>query len=176
MTAALIILAAASGVIVVAIVGYIVSYNRLIDDRNTVETSWATVDTELQRRHELVPSLVEAVRGYAAHDQDLLVRAAGAHARATAGEHTPAAAARHEPAVAAAAADLVRLGERYPQLDAQQNFLDLQVRLTMTEDRIAAARRSHNTVVAKLNWRIEAFPSNIVARWGGVGPADYFER
>lgn len=164
-----------AGVGVVGAVGSVVSYNRLVNDQNAVETSWATVDAELQRRHELIPRLVESVRGAAAHEQTLLVRAARAHAVAVASGHTPSSATRYEPAVAAAAADLVVLGERYPQLDAQQNFLDLQLRLTITEDRIAAARRYFNMVVAKLNRRVDAFPSNIVARRGGIGPAEYFE-
>lgn len=157
------------------VAAYFTSYNRLVNDRNTVASSWATVDAELQRRHELIPNLVEAVKGIAAHEQAVLVRAAAAHSKATAGAHTPAAAARNEPAVAAAAADLVALRERYPQLNSQQNFLELQQRLTMTEDRIAAARRYYNTVVAKLNRRIDAFPSNIVAKRAAIGPAEYFE-
>jgi LemA protein len=169
-------LAVVIGLPLVAIASYAISHNRLINDRNAVGSSWATVDAELQRRHELIPSLVESVKGLAAHEQALLVRATEAHARATGGAHTPSAADRHEPAVAAAAAELVALRERYPQLNSQQNFLDLQHRLTMTEDRIAAARRYYNTVVGKLNRRIEAFPSRFVARRMGVEPAEYFQR
>jgi len=162
-------------VVLAALAAYFLSYNRLVNDRNTVASSWATVDTELKRRHELIPPLVEAVKGTATHEQALLVRAAEAHATAMAGNHSPTAAGRNEPAVATAAADLVALRERYPQLNSQQNFLDLQRRLTTTEDRIAAARRYYNTVVAKLNRRVEAFPSNVVANRAGIGPAEYFE-
>lgn len=100
-------------------------YNGLVNDQNAIEKSWATFDAELQRRHDLIPRLVELVR--------------------------------------------------YPQLDAQPNFLDLQHRLTITEDCIAAARRYHNMVVAKLNRRVDAFPSNIVARRCGIGQAEFFE-
>ncbi len=158
----------------VAVASYVISYNRVIEERNTVASSWATVDAELQRRHELIPNLVAAVKEIAAHEQALLVSAVDAHASAVAGAHTPEAASRHEPDVAAAAAALVALRDRYPQLNSQQNFLDLQHRLTMTEDRIAAARRYYNTVVGKLNRRIEAFPSNIVAKRAHVEPAEYF--
>ena len=170
-----VVIAVVVGVPLLVAASYFVSYNRVVRDRSAVASSWATVDAELQRRHELIPNLVVTVQGVAEHEQALLVRAADAHARATASDHTPASAADVEPAVAAAAAQLVALRERYPQLNSQQNFLDLQKRLTMTEDRIAAARRYYNTVVAKLNRRIEAFPSNFVARRMGAQPAEYFE-
>jgi LemA protein len=163
------------GVPLLVAASYFVSYNRVVRDRNDVASSWATVDAELQRRHELIPNLVVSVQRIAEHEQALLVRAAEAHSRATASAHTPAAAAEVEPAVADATAQLVALRERYPQLKAQQSFLDLQKRLTMTEDRIAAARRYYNTVVAKLNRRIDAFPSSFVARRMGAQPAEYFE-
>lgn len=171
-----VVVAVVVGVLLLVALSYFVSYNRLVSDRNKVGSSWATVDAELQRRHELVPSLVDAVKVVAAHEQALLVRAAEAHAAAVSADHTPRAAEQSEPAVAAAAADLVALREHYPQLNSQQNFLDLQERLTMTEDRIAAARRYYNTVVAKLNRRIDAFPSNFVARRIGAEPAEYFQR
>ena len=172
------------GVVVAIVVGiplllalsYLVSYNRMVGDRNRVGSSWATVDAELQRRHELIPNLVEAVKAVATHEQALLVRAAEAHAVAVSADHSPRSAEQNEPAVAAAATQLVALRQRYPQLNSQQNFLDLQHRLTMTEDRIAAARRYYNTVVAKLNRRIDAFPSNIVARRMQIQPAEYFQR
>lgn len=163
------------GAVALAGVAYWTSYNRLVNGRNKVATSWATVDAELQRRHDLIPGLVEAVKAYAAHERDLLVRAAEANAKAIAAEHTPAAASQVEPAVASAAAELVALPERYPQLNSQQNFLELQRQLTITEDRIAAARRYYNTVVRNYNTRCQAFPSAIIARRSGFTLAEFFD-
>lgn len=155
--------------------GYSLSYNRLVNGRNKVETSWATVDAELQRRHELVPRLVDAVRAAATHEQELLVRAVEASTRAQAGVRTPADATRLEPPVASAAAALVALRERYPQLNSQQNFLDLHDDLTTTEDRIAAARRYYNTVVRNYNTRCLAFPSGLIARRHRFDVAEFFD-
>lgn len=162
-------------VVVVVVAGYSLSYNRLVQGRNKVTTSWSTVDVELQRRRELIPRLVEAVRAAATHEQELLVGAADAAARATAAPHTPEAAGQVEPAVASAAAALVALRERYPALNSQQNFLALQRDLTATEDRISAARRYYNTVVRNYNTRCDAFPSALVARRHGFAPAEFFD-
>lgn len=161
--------------VVVVVGGYSLSYNRLVHGRNAVTTSWATVDAELQRRHELVPRLVEAVRASASHEQELLTRAVEAATRARAGAHTATEASRVEPSVASAASALVALRERYPELNSQQNFLGLQRDLTTTEDRIAAARRYYNTVVRNYNTRCSAFPSALVARRHQFAAAEFFD-
>ena len=172
MTTALVLLA-----IVVAAIGtaYLVSYNRLVVDRQSVRDSWAVTEAELQRRHDLVPSLVTSVRGAAAHERELLddlIRKERAAA-----DVGPDAAERSDPEqqLAAAARAVVALRERYPALNSQQNFLTLQKELALTEDRIGAARRFYNIRVAEFNRRTEAFPSNIVARRHGFERAAFFD-
>jgi LemA protein len=156
-------------------IAYAVSYNRLVAKRQEVQTSWATIDVELQRRHLLVPQLVTMVQHAAAHEHQLLVELSTRNAEAAAAPHTPAAASAWEPPLAAAVAQVIGLRERYPALNSQQNFLRLQHELAMTEDRIAAARRFYNTRVQQLNNAVEAFPSAIVARRHGYGKADFFD-
>lgn len=161
-------------VVAIIAIGLIASYNRFRSDQQAVGAAWATVDVELTRRAQLVPQLVEVVRATATHERELLVRAAQAAARAET-EHTVEGAGTLEPPVASAALELVGLREKYPQLNSQQAFLDLQQRLSITEDRIAAARRFYNTRVAELNRRIVAFPSNLVAQRIKARPAVFFE-
>jgi LemA protein len=168
----LVLVGLAAGALAVA---YAVSYNRLIRLGQEVATAWATIDVELERRHTLVPQLVDAVRATATHEQELLVELARRNADALAAPHTPAAASTWEPPLAAAVAHVIALRERYPELSSQQNFLALQHELSITEDRIAAARRFYNTRVAKLNTAVEAFPSNVVARRHAIGRADFFD-
>lgn len=153
---------------------YLVSFNRFVHGRQSVESSWGTVDSELQRRHDVIPGLVAAVAEYAAHEREVIVRVTRAQVLAQESAHTPEAASAVEPEVADAVAALVALRERYPLLGAQANFLALQRELTTTEDRLAASRRYYNTVVAHHNRRCESFPSNVVARQHGFGPAGYF--
>ena len=152
-----------------------VSHTRLVGARNDVENGWADVDNELQRRHELIPRLVETVRGAADHELDVLVELARRNEQASAAPHTPDAANQWEPPLVDAARQVVALRERYPALNSQQNFLQLQRDLAMTEDRIAAARRFYNTRVEHLNRRIEAFPSSIVAQRHSFHRADFFD-
>lgn len=164
-----VVTAAAAGV------AYLVSYNRLVASRQDVADSWATIDAELQRRHVLVPQLVASVQAAATHEQALLVELARRNTEAAAAPHTPHAATAWEPPLAEAIHRVLALRERYPALNAQQNFLHLQHELAITEDRIAASRRFYNTRVQKLNTAIEAFPSNLVARRHHVGKADFFD-
>jgi LemA protein len=163
-------------VVLVALVpgAWWVSYTRLVGARNDVEGSWADVDNELQRRHALIPQLVESVRAAAIHERDLLVELAARNSAATGAPHTPGAANEFEPPLTIAAGRVLALGERHPALNGQQNFLDLQRRLAVTEDRIAAARRFYNTRVERLNRRVEAFPSAIVARRHNFDRAEFF--
>ena len=152
-----------------------VSHTRLVAARNDVEGSWADVDAELERRHELIPRLVETVRAAAGHERELLTELATRNDAALAAPHTPGEANRWEPPLADAARRVVALRERYPELNSQQNFLELQRHLAATEDRIAAARRFYNTRVERLNRRIEAFPSSLVAERHGFTRADFFD-
>ena len=155
--------------------GWWVSHTRLVAARNDVTASWADVDAELQRRHDLVPQLVGAVHAAAAHERELLVELARRRDVAVAGPHTPLAASELEPPLAEAVAQVLALRERYPRLNSQSNFLYLQRQLSLTEDRIAAERRYYNTRVEQLNRRIDAFPSGMVARHHGFAKADFFD-
>jgi LemA protein len=155
--------------------GWWVSHTRLVGARNEVVAAWADTDAELQRRHDLVPRLVTAVEAAAAHERSLLVELARRNDAALHAPHTPDAASEFEPPVADAIARVVALRERYPELNSQQNFLELQHQLAITEDRVAAARRFYNTRVEELNRRVEAFPSGLVARRHGFAKAAFFD-
>ena len=155
-------------------IAYWVSHNRLVSARNAVASTWASVDAELERRHDLVPKLVDVVRAAAVHERELLVEVARRNDAARSSEHTVDAANRWEPPLVDAMAKVVALRERYPELDSQQNFLELQRQLAMTEDRIAAARRFFNTRVEAYNRRTESFPSAWVAGRHGFERATFF--
>lgn len=160
----------------VLVLAYVKSYNRLVNDREAVDDAWATVDAELQRRHELIPELVAAVEASAVHERrllDELIRIERRAADVASGEAAARSGPEHD--LAAAAHAVVALREQYPALDTQQNFLALQRELATTEDRIGSARRYYNMQVADLNRRVQAFPSNVVARRHGVGEATYFD-
>lgn len=161
-------------VLAVVICVPIVSYNRFVSQRQQIGSAWATIDAEIQRRHLLVPQLVETVRGAAAHERELLVRLVEADARSFAARSDPSALADVEPSVQAAISRIVALRESSPELDSNANFLALQHQLGMIEDRIAAARRFYNTRVVAHNERVDAFPSNLIARRFGFTKAAYF--
>lgn len=152
-----------------------VSHTRLVAARNDAEGGWADVDAELQRRHELIPRLVTSVQSAASHERQLLVELARRNDQAVAAPHTAAAANQWEPPLAQAVSQVIALRERYPQLNSQHNFLELQRELALTEDRIAAARRYYNTRVEQLNRRVEAFPSGVVAKRHGFARAEFFD-
>ena len=176
--------ASLSAVIALIIVGAVVlllllflavSYNRFVSQRNLVAESWSQVDVELQRRHDLIPNLVETVKGYAAHEQQTLASVTAARAGAedakTADLDTRAAA---ENVLSKAVGGLVAVAENYPDLKASANFLQLQSELVDTEDRIAAGRRFYNGNVRAINTRVEAFPSSLIAGWFHFAKASYF--
>jgi len=152
-----------------------VSYNRFVTQRNLVAESWRQVDVELVRRHDLVPNLVETVKGYAAHERETLQAVTEARDLASAGASSPAQQAVHEDALTASLGRLIAVAEAYPDLKANQVFAQLQAQLTETEDRIAAGRRFYNGNVRALNTRVESFPSSVVANVFGVREAAYFQ-
>ena len=167
------------GIVVVIAIGLAVSYNRFVRQRNLVRESWQQVDVELQRRHDLIPNLVDAVKAYAVHERQVFdavthARAAAEQVRAQAGDDR-ARRADVENALSRAVTAVVAVAENYPQLKASQNFLALQDELVDTEDRIAAGRRFYNGNVRALNTRVEAFPSNLVANAFHFTTAEYFE-
>jgi len=156
-------LAIAAAVPLLLLLWVIGIYNGLARTRNTVDESWSDIDTELKRRHDLIPNLVETVRGYAAHERQTLeavvaARSAAAHAHAS-----PAAAAQDEGVLQGSLRALFAVSERYPDLKADAHFLELQRELANTEDRIQRSRRFYNANVRDLNTRIEVFPGNVVA-------------
>ena len=156
----------------------LVSYNRFVRQRNGVHTAWRQVDVELQRRHDLIPRLVETVRAAARHEQttlELLAEARNGAVAARASHADAYAQSQVEQRLVGALGNVLGLAEGYPQLQANRNFLQLQYELTQTEDRIAAGRRFYNGNVREYNTRIEAFPSTVVAKLGGFHPAHYFQ-
>jgi LemA protein len=164
----------AIGVVLVLILYFVAVYNGLVSRRNQVREAWATIDTQLKRRYDLIPNLVETVRGAAAHEKDTLAAVIAARnvAMAANGAVDKSVA---ENGLTGALNKLFALGEAYPNLRANENFLELQRELTDTETKIQSARQFYNTVVMGLNTQIEQFPSNIVARMFGFTPEQLFQ-
>jgi LemA protein len=165
---------------VVVVVGLLLiygmgTYNGLVRLRQHVRESWSDIDTELKRRYNLIPNLVETVKGYASHEKETLDRVISARAKAVASTGTPAAQAQDENVLVGALRQLFAVVENYPDLKASENFLQLQEELTATEDRIQASRRFYNANVRDLNTRIEVFPSNIIASTFGFQKEQFFE-
>ncbi len=164
------------GLLVVLIVAYVVgTYNVLVRLGQHCRESWSGIDTELKRRYDLIPNLVETVRGYAKHEREVLAMVTDARNRAVASTGSPLSQARDENVLVAALRQLFAVSERYPELKASANFLALQRELANTEDRIQAARRFYNANVRDLNTRIGVFPSNIIAAMFGFRSAEFFE-
>ena len=167
------------GVLVLLVLAVVVSYNRFVSQRAGVESSWSSVDVQLQRRHDLVPNLVGTVQGYAAHERDVLDRVTAARTAAVSADRDaaagPAEQARREEALTDATHGLLAVAEDYPDLKAATGFRQLQRQLVETEDRISAARRLYNLEVRALNRRVESVPSNVVASVFGFSRAEYFE-
>lgn len=163
------------GIAVVIVVLLAISYNRFATQTTLMANSWANVDTELKRRHDLVPTLVETVRGYAGHEQRVLVDVTEARSAARSATGKGAEHNRDEAALSDALHSLIALSEAYPELKASGHFLDLQRQLVVTEDRIQASRRLYNANVRDYNRRVASFPSVVVARVGGYKKAEYFE-
>ena len=153
----------------------VLTYNMFVRLRQQLGESWAGIDTELKRRYDLIPNLVEAVKGYAAHERQTLEAVTAARARAAASSGSPGAQARDEQELVASLNRLLAVAEAYPDLKASANFLQLQKELGNTEDRIQAARRFFNANVRDLNTRVEVFPSNLIAAMFGVKKAEFFE-
>ena len=162
-------------IILVAIVAWIVfAYNRLVSLRNQVDNAWRQIDVQLKRRHDLIPNLVEAVKGYMQFERDTLTQVVEARAKAvSAPDQASRMAAENQ--ITAGLGKLLAVMENYPQLKADENVLKLQEELTTTENQLAFARQAYNDVVLDLNTRIQTFPSNIIANNFGFHPADYFK-
>ena len=162
-------------VVLFVVLGAIVSYNRFVRQRNLVQESWRQVDVELTRRHDLIPNLVETVKGYAAHERGTFEAVTQARAAAATPGSGPAEQAQQENVLTGALRQLFAVAEAYPQLKASEQFLALQQQLSETEDRVAAGLRFYNGNVRALNTRVESFPSSLVASTFGFRKAEYFE-
>lgn len=170
MTVAVIVLVVA----VLAVLYVIASYNRLVRLRNRIEGAWSQIDVQLQRRYDLIPNLVETVKGYAAHEKGVFEAVTRARADAI-GAQGVADQARAENAVTGALRSLFAVAEAYPDLEADENFLALQEELAGTEGKIAYARQFYNDTVQSYNTRIQSFPTMFVARPLGFVEREYFE-
>ncbi len=162
------------GVLVLVGIYFAVTYNALVSMRNRIENAWAQIDVQLKRRYDLIPNLVETVKGYAAHERETLegVIQARNMAMAAQGPQDQAAA---ENMITGALKSVFALSEAYPDLKANVNFLNLQEELTGTEGRIAYARQFYNDTVFRYNTKVQSVPSNIVANTFSFTEREYFE-
>jgi len=149
-------------------------YNSLVRLRNEVASSWRQIDVQLARRHDLIPNLVEAVKGYMQFERDTLTQVVEARNRAlSAGSQAQRMTAENE--LTASLGRLLAIVERYPELKANQNVLRLQEELTTTENQIAFARQAYNDLVMQFNTRIQSFPTSLIASRLGFTEAEYFK-
>lgn len=162
---------------VVAAVWLIAAYNMLVRSRNRVKEAWSDIDVQLKRRYDLIPNLVETVKGYAAHEREVLENVTKARSAAMGAEQSGNVreVAQAENMLSGALKSLFALSEAYPQLRAVESFTKLQDELSDTENKIQAARRFYNTNVLTLNTQVEQFPTNLIAGAFGFHKADFFE-
>ena len=162
------------GVIAVLLVWAIMSYNSFVRFNTRTDEAWSDIDVQLKRRYDLIPNLVEAVKGYATHEREAFENVTKARAAAmgaqTVEQHTEA-----ENVLAGTLKSLFAIAEAYPDLKANQNFLELQRELSDTENKIQAARRFYNTNVRDLNVAVDSFPSNLIARMFGFAKRVFFD-
>lgn len=162
------------GIIGVLIIWGILSYNGLVTVKNRVDEAWSDIDVQLKRRYDLIPNLVNTVKGYAAHEKELLEKITEARSQAMSAT-APADKEKAENMLSGTLKSLFAVAENYPDLKANQNFLELQRELTDTEDKIQAARRFYNGNVRDLNIKIEAFPTNIIASMMHFTKREFFQ-
>lgn len=161
------------GVVAVVVLWAILGYNRLVALTNRVQEAWADIDVQLKRRYDLIPNIVETVKGYATHEKETLAKVTEMRTQAmnagTVEEHAAA-----ENMLTGALKSLFAVAESYPDLKANTNFLELQRELSDTENKIQAARRFYNSVVQELKNALEQFPSNILGSAFGFKPSEFF--
>jgi LemA protein len=163
-------------IVAATIIYAIVIFNCLVRTRQMANEAWSGVDVQLKRRSDLVPNLVDSVKGYAAHERSVLEDVTQKRGTARAlSEGDVAGRAQAEGALSAALGRLLAVAENYPDLKASSNFLELQRQLSGLEDELQMARRYYNGTVRNLNVLVQSFPSNLMARLFGFGPAQYFE-
>jgi len=162
-------------VVLLPLIWLIATYNRLARTRQHIRESWSDIDVEMKRRYELVPNLVETVKGYAKHERETLAAVIELRNKAATNHGSAASQAVDESALMIGVGRLFALAEAYPQLKADANFLALQKELANTEDRIAAARRFFNANVREMNQLCQTLPTNLVAGMFGFAGGDFFE-
>jgi LemA protein len=163
------------GIVLLILIFGVVSYNRFVSQRQLIKDAWANIDTELRRRYDLIPNLVETVRGYASHERTVFENVTRARSAAASATGSPAAQAAAEGPLVAALRQLFAVVENYPDLKANQNFLALQQELANTEDRLQTSRRFYNANVRDYNQRVKQFPSVIIASAFNFEEEEFFE-
>jgi LemA protein len=163
-------------VVMLAVVAFVwLTYNRLVARRLATESSWSQIDVALRRRHDLIPALTEAVRGYASHERTTFEHVAEARGAAVAEQGPPPRRAAVEGTLGRAVRGMLAVAEAYPQLEATQNFSRLQSDLAETENQIQITRRVYNDTVETYNTAIQVFPAVLVAKAFGFGPREFFD-
>src|SRR4051812_27207133 len=163
------------GIVVLLVFWVILGYNGLVSKVNRTKEAWADIDVQLKRRYDLIPNLVNTVKGYAAHEKEAFENVTKARSAAMGAAGNLGVRAKAEGELSGALSRLFAVAEAYPELKANQNFLSLQTELSDTENKIQAARRFYNTNVRDLNTKIESFPSNLVANMFHFGKMEFFE-
>jgi len=162
-------------ILIIIIIGWLISvFNRLVTLRNRTKEAWSDIDVQLKRRHDLIPNLIETVKGYATHEKEVFEKVTEARAKAISAQGL-AEKGQAENMLSGTLKSLFAVAESYPELKANQNFLELQRELTDTEDKIQAARRFYNGNVRDLNIQIEIFPTNLIAGAFGFQKMEFFE-
>ena len=164
-----------AGILLIVLIGIIGMYNSLVKIRQQCKESWSDIDTELKRRYDLIPNLVETVKGYAKHERETLDAVIQARTRAVASTGSPESQAADENTLVGSMKTLFAVAESYPDLKADKNFLRLQSELANTEDRIQASRRFYNGNVRDMKVRIESFPSSLIAGMFGFQSQEFFK-
>ena len=162
------------GIIVVIVLWLIWTFNRLVTLRNRVKEAWSDIEVQLKRRYDLIPNLVETVKGYAKHESQAFENVTKARAAAISGGGSLEDRAKKEDMLSGALKSIFAVAEAYPDLKANANFLQLQSELSDTENKIQAARRFYNGNVLELNTKIEIFPTNLIASSFGFVKAEFF--
>ena len=162
------------GVVVVLLVGAVTIYNRLVTNKNLVAEGWSGIDVQLKRRNDLIPNLIESVKGYMGHERGVLDQVTELRTKSQAAQGV-ADKARVEGAMGAALANLFAVAENYPDLKASQNFMELQKSLADIEDQVQLARRYYNGAARNFNILIQSFPSNLMASAFKFTTVEYFE-
>lgn len=161
-------------IIVVLLIWFVIIYNKFIKDKNLIREAWSGIDVQLKRRNDLIPNIIEAVKGYSGYEKSLFEKITELRNKASSQDRVKEKAFT-ENELSKAIVNLFAVAEAYPELKASNNFLDLQKQLAETEDQLQYARRYYNGVVRDYNIRVESFPSNIIANLFDYKTADYFE-